>query len=169
MLSAVGGRLSPLEDAAGALLRPRGLGAQDGPDRLIEDGFEASLGEGRALQVFHGVWVRQQEARGLGQDWVLGETPSQATQPHQAVGAAWAVSVRAREFFSLCLSFLMSETGILNSVGGVKDHKSWSVSFLDTQALNLQKAGRTFHISLGRKGLKLVTDSPHTSVSSRRQ
>lgn len=38
--------LQPLEDAAGALLRPRGLGTQDGPDGLVEDGFEASLGEG---------------------------------------------------------------------------------------------------------------------------
>lgn len=94
----MGGRLSPLEEAAGALLRPRGLGAQDGPDRLIEDGFEASLGEGRALQVFHRVWVRQQEGRGLGQGRVLGKTPSQATQLHQAVGATWAVSVRAGNF-----------------------------------------------------------------------
>ena len=40
-----GGALT-LKDAAGALLWPRGLGAQDGPDRLIEDGFQASLGEG---------------------------------------------------------------------------------------------------------------------------
>lgn len=45
-LEAMGERLLPLEDAAGALLRPRGLGTQDGPDGLVEDGFEASLGEG---------------------------------------------------------------------------------------------------------------------------
>lgn len=45
--------LLPLEDAAGALLWPCGLRAQNGPDRLIKDGFQASLGEGRALQVFH--------------------------------------------------------------------------------------------------------------------
>lgn len=37
--------MPPLEEDAGALLRPRGLGAQDGPDRLIKDGFQASLGE----------------------------------------------------------------------------------------------------------------------------
>lgn len=42
-----------LEDATGALLRPRGLRAQHSPDRLIEDSFEAPLGESRALQVFH--------------------------------------------------------------------------------------------------------------------
>lgn len=53
-----GGGLLPLEDAAGAFLRPRGLGAQDGPDRFVKDGFQASLGKGRALQVFHRVWVR---------------------------------------------------------------------------------------------------------------
>lgn len=52
-LNAMGEGLLPLEDAAGALLRPCGLGTQDGPDRLVKDGFEASLGEGRALQVFH--------------------------------------------------------------------------------------------------------------------
>lgn len=38
--------LLPLEDAAGPLLWPRGLGAQDSPDRLVKDGFQASLGEG---------------------------------------------------------------------------------------------------------------------------
>lgn len=42
----LGGLGATLKDAAGALLWPRGLGAQDGPDRLIEDGFQASLGEG---------------------------------------------------------------------------------------------------------------------------
>lgn len=110
------GRLSPLEDAAGALLRPRGLGAQDGPDRLIEDGFEASLGEGRALQVFHRVCVRQREGRGLGQGTVLSKTPSRATQPHRAVGAPGL----CREFSALCLSFLVSETGILTSAGGLR-------------------------------------------------
>lgn len=47
------GWVRPLEDAAGALLCPCGLRAQDGPDRLIKDSFQASLGEGRALQVFH--------------------------------------------------------------------------------------------------------------------
>lgn len=47
------GWMHPLEDAAGALLWPCGLRAQNGPDRLIKDGFQASLGEGRALQVFH--------------------------------------------------------------------------------------------------------------------
>lgn len=50
---AVGAGLLPLEDAAGALVWPCGLRAQDGPDRLIKDSFQASLGEGRALQVFH--------------------------------------------------------------------------------------------------------------------
>lgn len=55
---AMGVGLLPLEDAAGAFLRPRGLGAQDGPDRFVKDGFQASLGKGRALQVFHRVWVR---------------------------------------------------------------------------------------------------------------
>lgn len=45
--------LLPLEDAAGALLWPCGLRAQDGSDRLIKDSFQASLGEGRTLQVFH--------------------------------------------------------------------------------------------------------------------
>jgi len=47
--SSEGGALT-LQDAAGTLLWPRGLGAQDGPDRLIKDGLQASLGEGRALQ-----------------------------------------------------------------------------------------------------------------------
>lgn len=44
----LGGRAGeqPLEDAAGALLRPRGLGAQDSPDRLVKDSFQAPLGEG---------------------------------------------------------------------------------------------------------------------------
>ena len=45
--------LLPLEDAAGALLWPCGLRAQDGSDRLIKDSCQASLGEGGTLQVFH--------------------------------------------------------------------------------------------------------------------
>ena len=35
----MGAGLLPLEDAAGALLWPCGLRAQDGPDRLIKDSF----------------------------------------------------------------------------------------------------------------------------------
>lgn len=35
-----------LEEAAGALLWPRGLRAQDGTDGLVKDGLQASLGEG---------------------------------------------------------------------------------------------------------------------------
>lgn len=38
--------VQPLEEAAGALLLPRGLRAQHGPDGFVEHGFQASLGEG---------------------------------------------------------------------------------------------------------------------------
>lgn len=50
-----GGRteVTPLEQAAGALLLSRGLWAQDCSNRLIEDGLQASLGECRTFQVLH--------------------------------------------------------------------------------------------------------------------
>lgn len=43
---ALDGGLLPLEEATGALLLPRGLRAQHGPDGFVEHGFQASLGEG---------------------------------------------------------------------------------------------------------------------------
>ena len=42
---AVRAGLLPLEDAARALLRPRGLGTQDSPDCFVKDSLQASLGE----------------------------------------------------------------------------------------------------------------------------
>lgn len=71
--------------------------------------------------------VKQQESRGRDQGRFLGKTASQATQ----LRATWAVT-QSRNVTSLCLSFLMFEMGSLNSVGGVKTHKSRSVSFLGT-------------------------------------
>lgn len=110
------GGASPLEDAAGALLRPRRLGTQDGPDGFVEDSFQASLGEGRALQVFHRIWVRPREGRGPGQGRIPGKTPSQDTCLPQA-GGHRGCAAQSRALASLC-RLLMPGTGSLSSVGG---------------------------------------------------
>lgn len=47
--------------------------------------------------------VRQQKGGGLGQGRVLGKTPFKTTQLHQAVGATWALSLRAGNL-PLCAS-----------------------------------------------------------------
>lgn len=83
-----GGALT-LQDAAGTLLWPRGLGAQDGPDRLIKDGLQASLGEGRALQVFYRVWGlgrgKRAGAKVRGRPWAE-TSPKPHTVPGRGVG-----------------------------------------------------------------------------------
>lgn len=153
-----GGSLT-LQDAAGTLLWPRGLGAQDGPDRLVKDGLQASLGEGRALQVFYRVW-----GGGVG-----GTSRRQKPRSGRALGRnlsrarPWGQGTTAQR-----LHFLMPRIGSWTSKGEAKTHRGRSEVFLDTAALNLWKAGRSLDTFLGGKGAQVtVTESLSASVSSR--